>query len=89
MQMRAQAEEVLRRNDRGGYTVPSARLYPYQWNWDSGFVALGWLTFDEPRAWQARQLRAASLMAMRSASVGSGGERSALARAARCAASSA
>ena len=29
------------RNDRGGYTVPTEGLYPYQWNWDSAFVALG------------------------------------------------
>lgn len=42
---------TLRRNDRGRYTVPSPRLYPYQWLWDSGFIALGWATFDERRAW--------------------------------------
>jgi hypothetical protein len=46
------ARAVLRANDRGGYTVPTARLYPYQWNWDSAFVAMGWITFDEPRAWR-------------------------------------
>jgi glycogen debranching enzyme len=46
------ARNVLRHNDRGGYTVPTARLYPFQWNWDSAFVALGWATFDEPRAWK-------------------------------------
>ena len=41
-----QARNILQKNDRGGYTVPTARLYPYQWNWDSAFVALGFLTFD-------------------------------------------
>lgn len=46
------AREILRRNDRGGYTVPTDGLYPYQWNWDSCLVALGWATFDEARAWQ-------------------------------------
>ena len=46
------ARATLRANDRGGYTVPSPRLYPFQWNWDSAVVALGWMTFDEPRAWQ-------------------------------------
>ncbi|MGH7156102.1 MAG: MGH1-like glycoside hydrolase domain-containing protein, partial [Acetobacteraceae bacterium] len=46
------AREVLRRNDRGGYTVPTDRLYPFQWNWDSGFVAMGWATFDESRAFR-------------------------------------
>ena len=45
-----QARAILRANDRGGYTVPTNRLYPFQWNWDSGFVAMGWATFDEPRA---------------------------------------
>ncbi len=47
-----QAIEILNKNDRGGYTVPTARLYPYQWNWDSAFVALGFCAFDRQRAWQ-------------------------------------
>jgi len=46
------ARAVLRANDRGGYTVPTEGLYPFQWNWDSAFVALGWATFDEDRAWR-------------------------------------
>jgi hypothetical protein len=46
------ARKVLRDNDRGGYTVPTHGLYPYQWNWDSAFVAMGWISFDEPRAWR-------------------------------------
>jgi Trehalase len=50
--LRDRAAAVLAGNDRGGYTVPTARLYPFQWNWDSGLVALGWATFDEARAWQ-------------------------------------
>lgn len=45
------ARDVLRRNDRGGYTVPTAGLYPFQWNWDSAFAAWGWSTFDVDRAW--------------------------------------
>jgi hypothetical protein len=47
-----QALDILRANDRGGYTVPTAGLYPYQWNWDSAFVALGFMTFDIDRAWR-------------------------------------
>jgi hypothetical protein len=47
-----QARAILRINDRGGYSVPTARLYPFQWNWDSAFVAMGWAGFDEARAWQ-------------------------------------
>jgi len=26
------ARSILEQNDRGGYTVPTDRLYPYQWN---------------------------------------------------------
>lgn len=46
------ARAILRANDRGGYTVPTDRLYPFQWNWDSAFVAMGWGTFDEDAAWR-------------------------------------
>jgi glycogen debranching enzyme len=45
------AREILVGNDRGGYTVPNGRVYPFQWNWDSAFVALGFATFDQDRAW--------------------------------------
>lgn len=47
-----EARRILIENDRGGYTVPSTRLYPFQWNWDSLFVALGWAEFDRDRAWR-------------------------------------
>lgn len=46
----AQARAILARNDRGGYTVPTDRLYPFQWNWDSAFVAMGFATYDVDRA---------------------------------------
>ncbi|MGI9615846.1 MAG: MGH1-like glycoside hydrolase domain-containing protein [Acidimicrobiales bacterium] len=51
MDRTSEARGVLRRNDRGRYTVPTAELYPFQWNWDSAFVALGWAEFDRGRAW--------------------------------------
>lgn len=44
-------QDVLRANDRGTYTVPSPRLYPHQWAWDSAFAAIGWSYFDLDRAW--------------------------------------
>ncbi len=47
-----QAKSILIENDQGGYTVPTKGLYPYQWNWDSVFVALGFATFDRDRAWR-------------------------------------
>ena len=42
---------VLRDNDRGSYTVPTKGLYPFQWNWDSCFTALGISHYDMDRAW--------------------------------------
>lgn len=46
-----QAKNILNHNTWDGrYTVPSGNLYPYQWNWDSGFVAMGFAHFDIPRA---------------------------------------
>ncbi len=44
------AELILRNNDRGDYTVPSARIYPHQWAWDSAFAAIGWAHIDPERA---------------------------------------
>ena len=46
------AKDILIANDKGTYTVPTKGLYPYQWNWDSALVALGFSTFDIPRACQ-------------------------------------
>ncbi|MFJ7356393.1 MGH1-like glycoside hydrolase domain-containing protein [Phyllobacterium sp. NPDC097923] len=46
------ARQILAANDRGGYTVPTDRLYPFQWNWDSAFVAMGFATYDVPRAYR-------------------------------------
>lgn len=45
--MHASATATLDRNWRSGYTIPSPRLYPFQWNWDSGFIALG-LAYHRP-----------------------------------------
>ncbi|WP_411031622.1 MGH1-like glycoside hydrolase domain-containing protein [Spongiimicrobium sp. 3-5] len=36
------AMEVLDANfQNGGFTIPCKGLYPFQWNWDSGFIAIG------------------------------------------------
>ena len=48
---KSEAIAVLKKNDRGNYTVPTDSLYPFQWNWDSAFCAMGFATFDIPRAW--------------------------------------
>ncbi|WP_235452221.1 MGH1-like glycoside hydrolase domain-containing protein [Streptomyces olivochromogenes] len=37
----ARAARVLTDNWTGTSTVPSRRLYPHQWSWDSAFIAIG------------------------------------------------
>jgi hypothetical protein len=44
------AIEVLKKNDRGLYTIPAAKLYPHQWLWDSCFIAIGQRHYDTERA---------------------------------------
>jgi Trehalase len=44
------AREVLDANWLGHATSPSVRLYPHQWSWDSAFVAIGYVHYDEHRA---------------------------------------
>ena len=51
MSLKQLAIDTLAKNDRGGFTIPTAGLYPYQWNWDSAFIALGIATYDMDRAW--------------------------------------
>lgn len=46
----AAARAVLAANWRGRHTVPSARLYPHQWSWDSAFIAIGLAQVDQHRA---------------------------------------
>ena len=33
--------QVLENNWKGSFTIPTHNLYPFQWNWDSGFICLG------------------------------------------------
>ena len=35
------AKRILNLNWKDGFTIPTAKLYPFQWNWDSGFTSLG------------------------------------------------
>ena len=39
-------------NWTGAYTKPSPSLYPHQWNWDSGFIAIGYSSYNQKRAQQ-------------------------------------
>jgi hypothetical protein len=47
---RDEARAVLDRNWTGTSTIPAAGLYPHQWNWDTGFIAIGHARFDQRRA---------------------------------------
>jgi hypothetical protein len=46
------AVTTLDRNWRHQHTVPSRTLYPHQWSWDSGFIAIGLTRVAPGRAWQ-------------------------------------
>ncbi|MEX0316088.1 MAG: trehalase family glycosidase [Allomuricauda sp.] len=45
------AIEVLENNfQQKGFTIPSKGLYPFQWKWDSGFIAIGFAHCDLEKA---------------------------------------
>ncbi|MEW6637180.1 MAG: glycogen debranching protein, partial [Actinomycetota bacterium] len=50
----SRAKEVLRGNDMGGWTKAAPGLYPHQWSWDTGFIAVGLAHLGTRRA--AREL---------------------------------
>jgi hypothetical protein len=49
-QLRTEADALLRRNDTGSWIVAAPDLYPHQWDWDAGFIAVGWAHLDLDRA---------------------------------------
>ena len=44
------AKNVLQKNCIGTFTKPAPDLYPHQWNWDAGFIAIGYAHFDMDQA---------------------------------------
>lgn len=46
------ASDVLNTNWVGTHTLPATGLYPHQWSWDSGFIAMGLRHVDSQRARQ-------------------------------------
>ena len=40
------AKRILNLNWKDGFTIPTNKLYPFQWNWDSGFTSIGHSHFD-------------------------------------------
>ena len=48
-----QAKTILNANYQpGGFTIPCQGLYPFQWFWDSGLIAIGFAHFDMKKAEQ-------------------------------------
>lgn len=45
-----EAKSVLVNNRIGKFTKPAPALYPHQWNWDAGFIAIGYAHFDMEQA---------------------------------------
>lgn len=45
-QLLQSAKQILQNNLRGKFTIPRDKLYPFQWNWDSGFVSIGFANYD-------------------------------------------
>ncbi|WP_250000948.1 trehalase family glycosidase [Actinoplanes sp. M2I2] len=46
------AAGVLETNWSGDHMVPSRRLYPHQWSWDTAFIAIGLAYVNPTRAWR-------------------------------------
>ncbi len=46
------AKAILEENWVGTHTKPSFFLYPHQWNWDSGFISVGYSSYMQKRAQQ-------------------------------------
>lgn len=49
-ELQKQAMKVLENNWKNGFSIPCENLYPFQWNWDSGFIAIGLAHFDMEKA---------------------------------------
>jgi len=50
--LQAEAKQILNTNFKpeGKYTIPCENLYPFQWFWDAGFIAIGFAHYDMSKA---------------------------------------
>tara|TARA_R110002049_G_scaffold616_7_gene3554 strand:- start:14584 stop:15888 length:1305 start_codon:yes stop_codon:yes gene_type:complete len=48
--LQEKAKEILNNNWKGNFSIPCANLYPFQWKWDSGFIAIGLAHFNMKNA---------------------------------------
>lgn len=46
------AKKILEKNWKNTHTVPSPKLYPHQWSWDSAFISIGYSHYNQKRAQQ-------------------------------------
>ncbi|MFQ6119858.1 MAG: hypothetical protein ACE5KE_08225 [Methanosarcinales archaeon] len=44
------AKKILKNNWVGNSTKPAPHLYPHKWNWDSGFISIGYSHYDQEKA---------------------------------------
>ncbi|WP_046744415.1 amylo-alpha-1,6-glucosidase [Kordia zhangzhouensis] len=51
-ELQEKAVKVLEKNWKNGFSIPCEGLYPFQWNWDSGFIAIGLAHVDMEKAIQ-------------------------------------
>ncbi|GHO60851.1 amylo-alpha-1,6-glucosidase [Ktedonobacter robiniae] len=51
-QLAQEAIKVLQGNWTGSFTRPGSILYHHQWSWDSAFIAMGYIHYDQDRAEQ-------------------------------------
>lgn len=51
-ELQNRAIDVLNNNWKENFSIPCANLYPFQWFWDSGLIAIGFAHFDMQKAEQ-------------------------------------
>ncbi len=49
-ELEKEAIKILQNNWRDGFSIPCEGLYPFQWKWDSGFIAIGLAYFNISKA---------------------------------------
>ena len=49
-ELQKEAIKVLENNWKDGFSIPCKGLYPFQWFWDSGLIAIGFAHFDMSKA---------------------------------------
>lgn len=48
--LKESAKEILAKNSTGRFTKPTDNLYPHQWSWDAGFIAMGYAHYNQSAA---------------------------------------